>query len=280
MSYQRMEKIGLSILASAVFLVTLSGCGSAEKNSDSSHPYNAYYKDANLMYFGTYEQDNNTKNGPEPIQWEILDTNENGTLLLSCNVLEMCSFTDNPIMDNRSVTWENSDLRKWLNNDFYNEAFSAIEKQQINTVTLSNPTKPNRDKPCIEGVDTQDKVFCLSMDEIEKYFHCSATRDTGCAYYPDSIAGISEYLVRKDNEDGVSQLDTHVFSIDDLKNNDWGFDESVLGFRSGEWYTRSVTDDCEDQSIVRVSALGLTGWGFPGVRNPENGIRPAIYIKQ
>ena len=66
------------------------------------------------------------------------------------------------------VTWEDCSLRKWLNEDFYNAAFSISEKNLIPVVTLEND-----DHPMLHtdgGNDTEDKVFCLSLEETEKYF--------------------------------------------------------------------------------------------------------------
>lgn len=54
------------------------------------------------------------------------------------------------------VNWVDSDLREWLNKDFYNKAFSSKEKASIQELTNGNKT---------------DKVFILKEDEINYYFH-------------------------------------------------------------------------------------------------------------
>ncbi len=50
-------------------------------------------------------------------------------------------------------------LRKWLNDEFYNTVFTAAEKEFIKT---SHCTGNGEGSP-----DTGDKVFLLSVDEIK-----------------------------------------------------------------------------------------------------------------
>ena len=40
-----------------------------------------------------------------------------------------------------SVTWETCTLRKWLNEEFYNEAFSSNDKSIIRLTDLENESK-------------------------------------------------------------------------------------------------------------------------------------------
>ena len=40
------------------------------------------------IVFGSYEQDGNTKNGKEPIEWEVLGENDNGILVVSRYILD------------------------------------------------------------------------------------------------------------------------------------------------------------------------------------------------
>ena len=56
------------------------------------------------------------------------------------------------------ISWQDCDLREWLNHEFYNAAFSASEKQLIKTTHCTD-----NGKGC---PDTEDKVFLLSVAEI------------------------------------------------------------------------------------------------------------------
>ena len=72
------------------------------------------------------------------------------------------------------VTWEDCTLRRWLNNDFINAAFSAEEKAMIPTVTVSADKNPNYSTN--PGNATQDQVFLLSITEANKYFSSDSAR--------------------------------------------------------------------------------------------------------
>ena len=127
-------------------------------------------KVGDIVYFGTYEQDNDTTNGKENIKWLVLAKEKNRILVISDKALDCRLY--NPSW--RDVTWETCSLRKWLNNDFINAAFSAEERVKIPTVTVSADKNQKHDTD--PGNATQDQVFLLSINEVEKYFNSDEAR--------------------------------------------------------------------------------------------------------
>ena len=123
-----------------------------------------------IIVFGTYEQDNNTSNGKENIEWLVLAKKGNRILVISDKALD-CQTYNSSIT---SVTWETCTLRKWLNNDFINAAFSDDEKAMIPTVTVSADKNPEYSTN--PGNATQDQVFLLSITEANKYFSSDSAR--------------------------------------------------------------------------------------------------------
>ncbi len=117
----------------------------------------------NYISLGTYEQDGNTQNGKENIEWLVLDVKDGKALVISKYILDNQPFDKNSIYS----TWETCSLRKWLNQQFFEESFSSAEKTLIATVTLS-PDK-NPDYNTSPGNATQDKIFLLSLTEANKY---------------------------------------------------------------------------------------------------------------
>lgn len=115
--------------------------------------------------YGKYEQDNNTQNGKEPIEWVVLENKGSRLLLISKCVLEYQPFNTK----NAKVTWENCSLRTWLNEDFFKAAFTEDEQKQIKEVNL--PAHKNPKYNFDSGNATKDKVFALSVKEVEKYFN-------------------------------------------------------------------------------------------------------------
>lgn len=130
--------------------------------------------------FGRYEQDNNTSNGKEDIEWLVLEVKDGKALVISKYALDCkqynTSYTD--------VTWETCTLRKWLNDDFINAAFSTDEQTIIPTVTVSADKNPEHSTN--PGKRTQDKVFLLSITEANKYFSSDATRQCMNTEYADA----------------------------------------------------------------------------------------------
>ena len=112
----------------------------------------------------------------EPIEWVILDKQEDKVLLVSKCILELKEYDEND-----SSIWKNSSLRKWLNNVFLSEAFTDEEGDRILSTDITES-------------GTRDKVFILSKDEIEKYLPTPRSRivcrtpKTQNAYTQDSIA--------------------------------------------------------------------------------------------
>ena len=72
--------------------------------------------------FGSYEQDNNTSNGKEAIEWLVLDVQGNKVFLVSRYNLDVQPYNKT----SGSVTWEKCTLRTWLNNDFLNHALPLL----------------------------------------------------------------------------------------------------------------------------------------------------------
>ena len=124
----------------------------------------------------------------EPIKWRIL-SEANGEALILCEMIidsrEYCNFDEetqqtvkyshnggNGYANNYAL----SDIRAWLNDNFYNTAFSALQKEYIKLTTVKNDLRsanPNSD-PTFETSDkymsflcedTEDHIFLLSFQE-------------------------------------------------------------------------------------------------------------------
>ena len=128
------------------------------------------YQPGKYVTFGSYEQDNNTSNGKEDIEWLVLARDGDKALVISRYALDCRQYKSS----NTSVTWETCTLRSWLNDTFINEAFTAEEQAMIPTVTVTADKNPNYSTSA--GNDTQDKIFLLSITEAEKYFSSNSDR--------------------------------------------------------------------------------------------------------
>lgn len=123
-----------------------------------------------VVFFGSYEQDNEISNGKEDVEWLVLAKEDNRLLVISQYALDCQRYNT----EYANVTWENCTLRKWLNEDFLNSAFSDGEKAMIPTLTVSADKNP--DFSTEPGNATQDKVFLLSITEANRYFKTDEER--------------------------------------------------------------------------------------------------------
>ena len=138
--------------------------------------------------FGSYEQDGNTSNGTEAIEWVVLANEGYRVLLISKYGLDTESYNET----HKDVIWKNCTLRKWMNDTFLNEAFNEEERQQIlwTNVTADNDIDPT-------GKDTEDKVFLLSVPEAKKYF---SSADARCCKAPAYANGNVWWWLRSRGE--------------------------------------------------------------------------------
>ena len=125
-------------------------------------------KKGDIIKFGNYPQDSYGRKSP--IEWIVLDVNENEALLISRHGLDCKQYNH----EFTNITWENCDLRKWLNDDFLKYAFSEEEIKRIKFSELKNDDNPECDTK--GGNDTTDRIFCLSINEVEQYFSSDDAR--------------------------------------------------------------------------------------------------------
>ncbi|MGH2643917.1 MAG: DUF6273 domain-containing protein [Chitinophagaceae bacterium] len=96
-------------------------------------------------------------------KWRVLGIKDGKKLIIAEDIIELRWYND----DFADITWTGCELRKYLNNEFYN-TFNQVEKAKIITVTNYNP-----DNPWFKtkgGTDTIDSIFLLSLEEVCKYF--------------------------------------------------------------------------------------------------------------
>ena len=110
------------------------------------------FENANVgdyVKFGRYPQ--RLEGEARPVEWRVLAIENNKALVISRYALDAMRF------DPESNDWSKSEIRRWLNGEFYNSTFSGEEKARIKSFN-------------------QDNVFLLSREEAEKYFANSDAR--------------------------------------------------------------------------------------------------------
>lgn len=146
----------------------------------------------NIVTFGRFEQDADTTNGPEPIEWIVLDYNEKDhkVLLLSLYRLDL----EENWIDWRKgeYSWEISIVREWLSNDFLKEAFTPEELNAILTTTVDNSVSQGSSSYEYGGNNTKDQVFLLSYAEAHKYLGLEYHKNSLGVHYTENERAIAE----------------------------------------------------------------------------------------
>lgn len=124
--------------------------------------------------FGTYEQDGNSRNGKEEIEWSVLDIDGDSVLLLSNYGLDMHVYNNETVR----TTWASSSIRAWLNGSFYDSAFTSGEQAVIETTYVDNSASSGS-RESLGGPNTNDKVFLLSYQEA--WYYLPTPYDRMCA---------------------------------------------------------------------------------------------------
>ncbi len=162
----------------------------------------AELKTGDVFVMGQFEQDDSTRNGDEPIEWLVLAAEDDKALIISRYSLAAKMFhypkTETP--------WENSNMRKWLNDDFLNSAFDPDEQKRIIPARISTPDNPVYQTD--GGNDTEDRLFLLSLDEAETYFASDEDRLVQTTEYSKKHGafirgnGMSEWWLRSPGKPG------------------------------------------------------------------------------
>lgn len=124
-------------------------------SSETKLPSVKQAKEGEVAVFGEY-------------QWYVLEKDENSAVLLMRYAEQMEPLCVTPYHEvAESTDWENCSLRKWLNGEFLEMAFTEKEQERILVSELQN--EDNQMYGTSGGAKTQDKVYLLSEQEVEQY---------------------------------------------------------------------------------------------------------------
>ena len=179
-------------------------------------------------------------------RWRVLDIQENAALIMMEGVLEIRSY--HKVRAN--ITWSDCDLRNYLNGEFYN-SFELVEKEWI-----INKTNKNANNPLFNtagGLDTDDYVFLLSLDEVLQ----------------------STFFGESSDADQDGKLHERVFSSQHDNKRKARLKGSPLA-RIHDWWLRTPGEGSSNSMFVsQVGSIYVHG------RSVEltSGVRPALWLK-
>lgn len=220
----------------------------------------------------------------EPIKWVILkEDKENGKVMLMAELaLDVKPFQDQVKKDEgkyyndsegvpdkiAAYNWEYSYIRKWLNDTFYNIAFTDLQKEVIQTVKIDNSayngelgfkdTNPNED---YNNPDTEDKIFLLSLQEFLTLprFQPNLTKNDNYVGYADYYKAMGGFL-QPSIKGGINVHSDGASYIFRTPRN--GYDYSIWGYSYAN----------------NLGATSYKQYCAPYVDNQNYGIVPVLWI--
>lgn len=171
----------------------------------------------------------------EPIRWKVI-TKANGTAFVVCDTI-----LANQSFDAEKNEYDNSDIREWLNEEFYKTAFSEPEKNSIKKTIVNEDSKES------------DKVFLLSDEEAKNEDLLFSTKEKEQKYDVSRQMSTSDYA----RATGVWMT----------------INEDYYG--NGFWWLRSPASDSDQ----KAQYIYYDGYMFSGgIKYDYIGVVPALNI--
>ena len=180
-----------------------------DTNNDSAYDYRGVYftkyRPLKVTFQANEDESNIDENGFEKeevywfkyeiVEWNILKNSDGSMLLLSNLVLDSQEFYPDhnnvPFKHNSSEgyvnTYKLSEIRKWLNNEFYNTAFNNIDKK---IMLLSDFSTREHVQTGTKSSSCKDYIYLLDDNEVSEYFPVDSNRVAKTSDYA-KIQGVS-----------------------------------------------------------------------------------------
>jgi len=185
-------------------------------------------------------------------KWRVLDVQGSEALIITEDIIEERKYNEQWT----GITWETCDLRTYLNDAFLKK-FTKEQQGQIIEKRISNPDNLWYDTK--GGRETSDKIFLLSLEEVDRYFGNSG-----------------DYLNirRKDYDNGkyiADSMGRYFSNSHDSKR------VANYGNKVCWWWLRSCGYSSFDAAFVNhdggVRVIGGS------VKNNDGGVRLALWLK-
>lgn len=186
-----------------------------------------------IVKFGLY--------GGDEMEWRVLENDGQALYLLSEYGVDSMPYNEQA----GEVTWENSSLRAWLNNEFYFQAFTNGEREHIASFT-----------------EMDDFVSLLSRDDIVRYFNVDAYE-----------YGYSENLICMPTRNAVNK---GAWSLGRMLEEWQSNYEYPLQYGACWWWLRSSGESADKAGSV--GACGDVSKAGGAVNTRDGCVRPIIKV--
>jgi len=199
-------------------------------------------------------------------QWRVLKTDGNSALIITESVIEQRAYHE----EFTEVTWEHCDLRKYLNNQFY-DTFDPADRARILETRVTDCDNPWYGTKW--GNPTTDKIFLLSTHEVVQYFG-----DSG------DLLNNKRWHQKEENDEIVLSDGPHCeeygqFIYDQYNDARKAFYKKMYnaGWDEKWWWLRSPGIHLRPTAVVvgKTGALFVCGCDVYSI---DMGVRPALWL--
>ena len=203
-------------------------------------------KEGDEIFFGKYEQDNNLTD-KEQLEWIIIYNNNKKVYMVSKNIIDAKEYN--------TANGDGSTLKKWLKEDFPNEAFNDEERQYISHVGLLS-REDMKQYSEIVNITPQWTKYAMAQEPnygyksgyswwlAGDYFHGVATTDVSM-YVVIASGGFSNYVAAVTEKNGVRPaiiIDLNDNNIDYYAEDYFDIENSGIVTRTQEDIDKTVKD--------------------------------------
>ena len=233
-------------------------------------PFGSEPEVGDTVFFGSYEQNNDLANGKEDIEWLVINKDNDGNcFVVSKYILDYIPYGS--YKDNASA--HVSYLKNYLNKDFYDLAFSPDEKEYI---LHSKPNENDIMEPSVSVTD--DKVFLLSVNEVETFFELDMdfTNEEVQKYAMES--GFRSSCGTKMTEYAYAKSGFHPASIDISSQYRSPYKEEFVRYDGNDCWMLRVAEDVGQDEYTVPMVCGTGNTSPNGWLCPPDVLRPALWI--
>jgi len=192
------------------------------------------------------------------MDWRVLEVRDSRALIIMENILIRRPYNEQLT----SVTWETSSLRRYLNSEFL-QNFTTSERERIEETRIFN--SDNLWYGTSGGINTIDKIFLISLEEVDRYFGNS---------------GDYENKRRKNYEgqwpSGRWASDDNGMSLTNANDND----RIAKNDENRCWWLRSPGRSSSFAAlVVSGGSVSVNGYPVDGYVSLDHvGVRPALWL--
>ena len=244
-------------------------------------------KNVDSVHFGSYPQSDVTGEKKEPIEWIVLEKNNNEAILVSKRILDFKPYFDPKENHDYSGAWFDSYLELWLHKEFMFKAFNRYDFDFLKDINIEyQDVNINEEGGSIDydefgttvsnyyynyDYKTKNKITIMSYDECLKFIkQKSKSNDSNSTECKILIAKPTDYAK---NENIKLNKEKSTYTDSEYYLRDLDIDKEEHYFDSDEPKMGKYESGVLANTYINSKGILSANWG-----NQALGVRPMIKV--